>query len=59
MKKILLCLSFALIALGSTSCTSTGGSDGQGFYAPEPVSPVERSAKLQQGFGSVQRSGIR
>ncbi|MCG8602676.1 MAG: hypothetical protein MI807_21205 [Verrucomicrobiales bacterium] len=60
MKMLIALSSLCLIAILSSSCESTGNAgSGPGYYAPAPESTVDRTAKLQQGMGSIHRSGIR
>lgn len=60
MKTILSLLFLVILApLLVTSCASNSASSSGSYYAPDPVSPVDRASSLQQGIGAITRSGIR
>lgn len=62
MKKLcaLACFAILVFSAGCSSPNSTGGSGGSGeYYAPAPSTSVDNAVKLQQGIGSMVRSGIR
>lgn len=59
MKPFVIVLAFLLIGFAGVSCTSNSGGGGGTYYAPEPESSVNQTARMQDQFGSITRSGIR